>query len=59
MCFLAAKLISVISTENSVGRGGSRNDDADTLLSYLRDIANAPSPTSTDLPVDYNYKKVH
>ena len=36
---------------------GLTNDDADTLLSYLRDIANAPSPTSTDLPVDYNYKK--
>ena len=36
---------------------GLNSDDADTLLSYLRDIANAPSPTSPDLPMDYNYKK--
>ena len=33
---------------------GLTNNDADALLNYLRDIANAPSLTSTDWLVDYN-----
>jgi len=36
---------------------GLTTDNADTLLSFLRDIANSPSPTSPDLPVDHHYKE--
>ena len=36
---------------------GVTTTDADTLLSFLRDIANSPSPTSPDLPLDYHYQK--
>ena len=30
-------------------------DEGDTLLSLLRDIAQAPSPTAENLPLDHNY----
>jgi len=36
---------------------GLSSHEADTLLSFLRDIANSPSPTSPDLSVDYHYQK--
>ena len=36
---------------------GLASSEADTLLSFLRDIANSPSPTSPDLSVDYHDQK--
>lgn len=35
---------------------GLTTNDADILLSFLRDIANSPSPESSDLPIDYHYQ---
>ena len=34
---------------------GLSPDEGDTLLSLLRDIAQAPSPTAENLPLDHNY----
>ena len=36
---------------------GLTSQEADTLLSFLRDTANSPSPISPDLSVDYHYQK--
>ena len=36
---------------------GRTSHEADTLLSFLRDIANSPSPTSSDLSIVYHYQK--
>ena len=36
---------------------GLSSDDAEVLLSLLRDCAHAPSPTALDLPVDHHYQQ--
>ena len=36
---------------------GLSPDDGDTLLSLLRDIAQTPSPSSDELPIDHNYQQ--
>ena len=36
---------------------GLSADDAEVLLSLLRDCAHAPSPTNTELPVDHHFQQ--
>ena len=36
---------------------GLSADDAEVLLSLLRDCAHAPSPTSEELPVDHHFQQ--
>ena len=63
--FLSAQCIPLIFIESGVGRDGLKTEgmhgltlsDVDTMLHFLRCIDNSPSPTSTDLPVDYHYQK--